>query len=237
MHEYSQFASIIKKLLAYRHQKNVQYEMTQDALVTKREYLEELEKSEHEARRLGEALARGRLSVPSNQPNQQQNSPTSSSQEIVGEESPDNDPVVEHNQANSWPTALPAHPGPNPARRKMRNPGMGLLNALSYTFHGMMDVDPETARRNSITKTRETISQVKMSTLYLARAKCLTFLTHKLEDALHLSTQDLKYSSSTIQADLDRFQRQKVADLREMAINMARSHREWCKEVCWLCYI
>jgi hypothetical protein len=52
-----------------------------------------------------------------------------------------------------------------------------------------------------------------------------------LEDALHLSTQDLKYSSSTIQADLDRFQRQKVADLREMAISMARSHRDWCKKV------
>src|SRR5712691_9691299 len=54
----------------------------------------------------------------------------------------------------------------------------------------------------------------------------------QLEDALHLSAQDLKYASSTIQADLDRFQRQKVADLREMAISMARSHREWCMKVC-----
>ena len=54
----------------------------------------------------------------------------------------------------------------------------------------------------------------------------------QLEDALHLSAQDLKYASSTIQADLDRFQRQKVADLREMAISMARTHREWCKKVC-----
>ena len=53
----------------------------------------------------------------------------------------------------------------------------------------------------------------------------------KLEDALHLTAQDLKYSSSTIQADLDRFQRQKVADVREMTINMARSHRDWCKKV------
>ena len=43
--------------------------------------------------------------------------------------------------------------------------------------------------------------------------------------------QDLKYSNSTIQADLDRFQRQKVADMREMAISMARSHRDWCKKV------
>ena len=53
----------------------------------------------------------------------------------------------------------------------------------------------------------------------------------QLEDAVHLSAQDLKYSSSTIQADLDRFQRQKVADLREMAISMAKSHRDWCKKV------
>ena len=52
----------------------------------------------------------------------------------------------------------------------------------------------------------------------------------QLEDALHLSAQDLKYASSTIQADLDRFQRQKVADLREMAISMARAHRDWCKQ-------
>ncbi|KAJ7089668.1 hypothetical protein B0H15DRAFT_265598 [Mycena belliarum] len=190
LHEYSQFAAIIKKLLAYRHQKNVQYEMTQDALESKREQLEELEKSEREARRLELALGRGRAnSEPSAA------SPTDSSAE-------------EPQRQDSQSTYLPPHPGPNPSRR--RAPGMGLLNALSYTLHGMMDVDPETARRNGITKTRESISQ--------------------LEDALHLSAQDLKYSSSTIQADLDRFQRQKVADLREMAISMARSHRDWCKK-------
>ncbi|XP_006462065.1 hypothetical protein AGABI2DRAFT_206241 [Agaricus bisporus var. bisporus H97] len=208
LHEYSQFAVIIKKLLAYRHQKHVQYEMTQDALINKRESLDELERSEHEARRLEEALGRGRPSASPSQLDQQQAASTPSSPEIIGEEEA-NEHGVEREQASSWP-ALPPHPGPNPTRRRSRTPGMGILNALSYTLHGMMDVDPETARRNTITKTRESISQ--------------------LEDALHLSTQDLKYSSSTIQADLDRFQRQKVADLREMAISMARSHREWCKK-------
>ena len=59
----------------------------------------------------------------------------------------------------------------------------------------------------------------------------LEFNVSQLEDGLHLAAQDLKYSSSTIQADLDRFQRQKVADLREMALAMARSHRDWCKKV------
>ncbi|KAJ6496798.1 hypothetical protein DFH09DRAFT_1205038 [Mycena vulgaris] len=191
LHEYTQFASIIKKLLAYRHQKNVQYEMTQDALESKREQLEELEKSEREARRLELALGRGRVG----------------GEAFTPAASPTEDGEGPQRQ-DSQSTYLPPHPGPNPSRR--RAPGMGLLNALSYTLHGMMDVDPETARRNGITKTRESISQ--------------------LEDALHLSAQDLKYSSSTIQADLDRFQRQKVADLREMAISMARSHRDWCKK-------
>ncbi|KAH7881801.1 hypothetical protein F5I97DRAFT_1818311 [Phlebopus sp. FC_14] len=186
LHEYTQFASIIKKLLVYRHQKHVQYEMTQDALEGKREQLEEYEKSEREAKRLEEALARGHVN--------------GTSQQERGDDG--------ENSEEPGSAYLPPHPGPNPYKR--RAPGMGFLNALSYTLHGMMDVDPETARRNGISKTRETISQ--------------------LEDALHSSAQDLKYSSSTIQADLDRFQRQKVADLREMSISMARSHRDWCKK-------
>lgn len=205
LHEYSQFASIIKKLLAYRHQKHVQLEMTQDGLEARRESLSELENSEREAKRLEEALERGRLrstapSVPDTE------STPDAADKIDTTTSTGQD---EHEQdENPASVFLPPHPGPSPVKR--RAPGMGLLNALSYTIHGMMDTDPESARRSGISKTRETISQ--------------------LEDALHLSAQDLKYASSTIQADLDRFQRQKVADLREMSISMARSHREWCKK-------
>ncbi|KAI0820380.1 hypothetical protein BC628DRAFT_868312 [Trametes gibbosa] len=206
LHEYTQFASIIKKLLQYRHQKHVQYEMTQEALETKREQLEELEKNEREARRLEEALSQGR-------PSTLRTSSSLGGESVEGEGEGEGEDEREreeerpsHRQEDS--AYLPPHPGPSPVKR--RAPGMGLLSALSYTLHGMMDVDPETARRNSITKNKETISQ--------------------LEDALHLAAQDLKYSSSTIQADLDRFQRQKVADLREMTISLARSHRDWCKK-------
>lgn len=200
LHEYSQFASIIKKLLAYRHQKHVQYEMTQDMLENKKEQLEELEKSEREARRLDDALGRGRSASASAAA-----SPTSPVQDSSGE--PATPTSTEPSSSSSY---IPPHPGSNPVKRRMKVPGAGLLNALSYSLHGMMDVDPETARRNSITKTRESIST--------------------LEDALHLAAQDLKYSSSTIQADLDRFQRQKVADLRAMGITFATAHRDWCKK-------
>lgn len=131
--------------------------MTQDGLESKRERLEDLEKSEREARRLEEALGRGRASsVRPPAPAQTSTEGTqggeddSSAVEVNGEESPQ-EPY------------LPPHPGPNPSRRKASTPGMGLLNALSYTLHGMMDVDPETARRNGISKTRETISSVSFS--------------------------------------------------------------------------
>ncbi|KAF8479732.1 hypothetical protein DFH94DRAFT_745495 [Russula ochroleuca] len=207
LHEYSQFASIINKLLAYRHQKHVQLEMTQDALEARRESLGELENSEREAKRLEEALERGRLRslAPSVPDGVQPASPDAADEIGANTHTEDEEPEQDENPASAF---LPPHPGPSPVKR--RAPGMGLLSALSYTIHGMMDADPESARRSGISKTRETISQ--------------------LEDALHLSAQDLKYASSTIQADLDRFQRQKVADLREMAISMARSHRDWCKK-------
>jgi sorting nexin-4 len=153
LHEYSQFASIIKKILSYRHQKHVQYEMTQDGLESKRERLEDLEKSEREARRLEDALDRGRASNIRPPPRSTQGEGEEEGQ-IVDAEEPQE-------------AYLPPHPGPNPARRKVSSPGMGLFNALSYTLHGMMDVDPETARRNGISKTRETISSVHWFSIHL----------------------------------------------------------------------
>lgn len=152
VHEYSQFANIIKKLLAYRHQKHVQYEMTQDTLAAKREQLEELEKSEREARRLEEALGKGRVQRSSSLPGR-----AASGEGEVKDDEEQEEEDQDHPTQQSLPS-LPPHPGPSTVRR--RAPGMGFLNALSYTLSGMMDSDPETARRNAISRNRETISQV-----------------------------------------------------------------------------
>ena len=194
--------------------------MTVDGLESKREKLEELEKSEREAQRLSAALSRGRIGGIGS---------PSSPRAAEGEDAVTAEEGTPPQPSESY---LPPHPGPNPARRKTAAPGMGLLNALSYTLHGMMDVDPETARRNGITKTRETIASVSLILhirVIISLTKCC-----QLDEGLQLSVQDLKYANTTIQGDLDRFQRQKVADLREMAISMARSHRDWCKKVSFL---
>ncbi|KZT55236.1 hypothetical protein CALCODRAFT_437488 [Calocera cornea HHB12733] len=201
LQEYTQFAGIIKKLLTYRHQKHLQYELTQELLDNKREALEELERNEAEAKRLDSALT-GSLHVET---------PTaahrSSSDGDV--ETPEASQEPEEEGESPFPSGSVTRAAPPPASKR-RTGGFGLLNTLSHSIQGIMDVDPEAARRNSISKTREQISQ--------------------LEDALQASAQDLRYASQTIQADLDRFQRQKVADLRDMCLSLARTHREWCKQ-------
>jgi hypothetical protein len=53
----------------------------------------------------------------------------------------------------------------------------------------------------------------------------------QLESSLRLTHEDVRYVSQTIQADLDRFQRQKVADLKEMSLNFVRFHKDWCTKV------
>ncbi|CAK9779415.1 hypothetical protein CC85DRAFT_288903 [Cutaneotrichosporon oleaginosum] len=100
-------------------------------------------------------------------------------------------------------------PSPRPTARRQGN-SFGLLSAVKHSLSGMMDVDPEATRRANIGKTRDNISQ--------------------LEDSLQASAQDLKYASTTLQADLDRFQRQKVADLKTLAIQLSTIHREWCRQ-------
>jgi sorting nexin-41/42 len=131
--------------------------MTQDALESRREALTDLEKSEQEAKRLEEALERGRLrSLTASAPASVTPSPTSTAGEDIGTMTgTEGEGNEDENPASAF---LPPHPGPSPVKR--RAPGMGLLSALSYTIHGMMDTDPESARRSGISKTRETISQV-----------------------------------------------------------------------------
>ncbi|KDN35070.1 hypothetical protein RSAG8_11908, partial [Rhizoctonia solani AG-8 WAC10335] len=100
LREYAMFAGIIRRLLVYRHQKHVQYEMTLESLESKRETLEEYERSEAEAQRLQSALSAAtapRRSSPSltpNNPNVALPSPT----------------------ANTGNESLSPHPGASPAQ-------------------------------------------------------------------------------------------------------------------------
>ncbi|QRW17048.1 sorting nexin-41 [Rhizoctonia solani] len=271
MREYAMFAGIIRRLLVYRHQKHVQYEMTLESLDSKRETLDEYERSEAEAQRLQSALSAAtapkrpspsvtpnnlNVALPSPKTNTGNEglsprpgaSPAPSADSLTQSPTqlsiPDPD---DFNTQSAWggddgpswgqgarsqawanrissglsstieaatnvaanaassvtgsssEATLPA-PSSGPSTSRATSPmhkrggsgPKGFLNALSHSFQGIMDVDPEAARRNGISRTKDGITR-----------GCL--------------------------ADLDRFQRQKVADIRDMCIAMAIAHRDWAK--------
>ncbi|GAA5958855.1 hypothetical protein JCM3765_000758 [Sporobolomyces pararoseus] len=196
LQEYTQFSSIIKGLLKYRHQKHLQYESARELLESKRSTLEELERSELEAQRLAKALERVRVVGDDG-----------SSEGALTASEGNSPTALGSNQAEHQP--LPPLP-PSTTGSVGRKSGGGLLSALSHSVKGFVDSDPEASRRNTISKTREQINQ--------------------LDDAIKALTTDLRWASSTIQADLDRFQRQKVGDLREMCLDFSTFHKEWAEK-------
>ncbi|EGU11239.1 Sorting nexin-41 [Rhodotorula toruloides ATCC 204091] len=199
LQEYTQFSNIIKSLLKYRHNKHLQYEAARELLESKRGTLEELERSELEAQRLEKALERVRIVTEDGGSDRAVSPPSGSSPVGAAAESGAQAPLP----------PLPSSSGslaPQPAKR-----GGGLVSALKHSVKGLVDSDPESTRRSTISKTREQINQ--------------------LDDAIKALTGDLRFASVTIQSDLDRFQRQKVGDIREMCLDFANFHKEWASKV------
>jgi len=140
LQEYTQFSSIIKGLLKYRHQKHVQFESSRELLESKRSTLEELERSELEAQRLAKALDRVKIG--------------GSVEGGGGEESNASSGGAGGGEHQPLPPLPPVTNGS--VGRKS-----GLLSALSHSVKGFVDSDPEASRRNTISKTREQINQVR----------------------------------------------------------------------------
>ncbi|SNX87108.1 related to SNX41 - sorting nexin, mediate distinct retrieval pathways from endosomes [Melanopsichium pennsylvanicum] len=234
LHEYTQFAAILQRLLKWRHLKHLQYELAQDALEAKKTQLEELERVENEAKRLEEALERGGAGllssggrvtgggIDSNGIRDGVGSgfrPTASVYGRASDEQGDSAGKTGTNgEASSATDANPSSntrsratsPPSSPSKRSSsRSTGYGLLGAITHTFQSVMDVDRDASRRSNISKLREEISL--------------------LEEGLSLTANDLHYATTAIQADLDRFQRQKVSDFKDMMLNFAKMHREFAQ--------
>jgi hypothetical protein len=72
-----------------------------------------------------------------------------------------------------------------------------------------VDADPERTRRDTITKTRESIVQLELAKI--------------------ASAQDVKDASASILKDLKRFQREKEDDLKRYMVRLG----PWCDEMVW----
>ncbi|KAF9409786.1 Sorting nexin, cytoplasm-to-vacuole targeting pathway/endosomal sorting [Podila epigama] len=252
MQEYVQYASIIKAILKFRHQKHIQAETIADLLEAKRSSLENLERMETEAKRIEDALKRDSpvTAGPASTPESTRAERTSDIHEHASDEfgageegtftnEPDStlpsavddvdDTEDHHNpyartsanapnanqQTNPYAQLPPANPyaathGPTSTGVKRRSTRLNVFSALSHTIHGIIDVDPEATRRNNIGKTRDAIAQ--------------------LEEQLETTNADLDKISRAVQSDLDRFQRQKIKDLRDILLAYAKAHQKWCQK-------
>ncbi|ORZ03826.1 hypothetical protein BCR43DRAFT_451438 [Syncephalastrum racemosum] len=223
--EHSQFAQIVKQVLRFRHLKHAQVEMIESSLESKRDTLENLQEMENEARRLEEAISRERTvganAVDIDELNRQQQQ--QQQQHEQGEE-----PAMSN--GNGYPTSN-GHSNPY-ASDHSHQPTMNgngtttilerrrsnktwssparMINAVGHSLQGFIDVDPEATRRNQIGKTKDAMEV--------------------LEEALKVARQDLAGASVDLQGELDRFQKEKIRDLRDMLIAYAKVHIRYCQK-------
>ncbi|CAO0795372.1 unnamed protein product [Mucor circinelloides] len=199
--EHAQFAQIIKQVLKFRHMKHVQVEMIENSLNSKKENLDSLLRMENEARRLEEAMTRERT-IGSNAIN-------------VDEMNDDQQQQQQQQPPEENPYALPANYNNNrPPVRSSSNGWTGgpmkVISAVGHTLQNIIDVNPEATRRNQIGMSKDAMGV--------------------LQEALDITRTDLTAISSELQADLDRFQTEKIQDMRDMLIAYAKIHIRYCQK-------
>ncbi|KAL9127201.1 MAG: hypothetical protein Q9217_003874 [Psora testacea] len=221
MRESAQFAGVVRGVLRYRIMKRIQEEMTRDELISKRQLLEGLERSEQEAKRIDQYLANA--GDPTATPKRSTSSASTRSirsnpnkKREAEESSIDSDFPPTHGDVSLPPPAGNGESSPTSPSRSGSNRQSGgfvankIFGRISHAVHGIVDVDPERTRRDQIGKTKES-------------------LVH-LEQALKVSEQDVKDASAGVLKDLKRFQSEKEDDLKRYMIAYAKCHIDWARK-------
>ncbi|OQO13770.1 hypothetical protein B0A48_02001 [Cryoendolithus antarcticus] len=216
LRENAQFASVVRSVLKYRVLKRVQEEMTRDELEKKRTSLDQLERSEAEAKRIDQYMtSSGIHNAPRRTPSNgsQTDRATRNREEdntSVDSDFPSNTTVPSAPQGNDYASPAPSSPSPaNGHKRATSGVANKLFGRLTYAIQGVTDADPQRARQDALGKTKES-------------------LVH-LEEALEVSRRDVKDASQGVMEELRRFQVDKEGDLEGYMLNFARAHVEWSK--------
>ncbi|KAI9726600.1 MAG: Sorting nexin, cytoplasm-to-vacuole targeting pathway/endosomal sorting [Chrysothrix sp. TS-e1954] len=224
MRESAQFASIVRNVLRYRIMKRVQEEMTRDELERKKTLLDQLERSEMEAKRIDQHLESSGFMPASPTPKRPTSSasPRGSTDRTRPEEdsaSIDSDFTGPQADSRAAPSASQGTPqqsseSASPATTSRKNSTGNfvtnkIFGRLNHAIHGIVDVDPERTRRDQMGKTKESLVQ--------------------LEQALEVSEKDVQDASVGVLRSLKEFQSEKEEDLRRYMVAYARSHIAWAK--------
>ncbi|KAL0073889.1 hypothetical protein J3Q64DRAFT_1635381 [Phycomyces blakesleeanus] len=184
--EHAQLAHIVKQVLRFRSQKHAQVELIESVLASKQKAYDNLQRIEEDSERLQQTMTTEEAEA--DQP------PTITPEDISPEDY--YSPVLQRNKIRP--------------KRQWSGKPFQFFSAVGNTFSSILDVDPETTRRNQIEKTKDVIE--------------------KLQEALQLTRDDLLEASANIDEDLIRFQRQKAKDLRDMLLVYAKTHIRHCQK-------
>ncbi|KAJ3059237.1 Sorting nexin, cytoplasm-to-vacuole targeting pathway/endosomal sorting [Podochytrium sp. JEL0797] len=224
LQNYEKWTQAIDKTLKWRHSLHVEYEASTEGLVQNRANLMKLEASENDARRVAAAVRDemdGRTSSLGTSTSQGHTSHFGS---IVGaststpspapeadpeteeEEEDPNDPYAATRRAlANFNTTKPTPSTTTPTPPKALFPP-STTTILSSFSSFITDANPETTRRATILRTKEKIRSLES------------------ERASHLAK--LASANESIQTDLDRFQKDKIYDLRNMLLVLAVANRD-----------
>lgn len=204
MRENAQFAGVVKSVLRYRVLKRAQQDLTADELDKKKTLLDQLERSEAEARRIEQYLSSSQqISPPPKRSTSLREPPTHQRQD--DNESVDSDfPPTHGDFAGAPPSASQGLPERSESVSHKKIPSSNSITSkifgpIRHAVQGVVDHDPERTRRDTIGKTRESIGQ--------------------LEQAQVVSEKDVKDASASVLKDLQRFQKDKEEDLRRYMVS------------------
>lgn len=215
MRESAQFAGIVRDVLRYRILKRVQEEMTRDELEKKRTSLDTLERSEAEAKRIQSYLDNSGNSSGSPKRSLSTGSNVgrrNTARDQLPRRAEDDTASIDSDFPPTLGSAAPSatqgssneQTSPSKEAHKRAPSGNFVTNKifgrLSHAIGGVVDSDPERARRDQIGKTKESLDQ--------------------LQQALDVSEKDVKDASAGVLKDLKRFQGDKEDDLRKYMVRL-----------------
>ncbi|KAJ1563282.1 Sorting nexin, cytoplasm-to-vacuole targeting pathway/endosomal sorting, partial [Cladochytrium tenue] len=194
--EYEKLTTAIETILKWRHARHVEYETATEALVAKRAALKKLEAAETESQRLAAVLHSEGVAAPSPRAVDARTAAIAAVSALGLGGAPDQDRRDPASATTSpRPLGSTVAAGGGGSTSSTASAGGGGLLA---TLNSLMDNDPEATRRAGITRTRDRIQG--------------------LEGERERSLTELGAANEAIQRDLDRFQRDKVHDLRNLLL-------------------
>lgn len=204
MRESAQFAGVVRSVLRYRVLKRVQQDLTTEDLNKKRALLDQLERTEAEARRIEQYLSTSQQLPPAPKRSTSLMERTSQyRREQEDTESIDSDFAQSHGElAPSASQGLPERSS-SVGHRKLSSTNSitnKIFGPIRHAVQGVVDVDPERTRRDTIGKTKESIGQ--------------------LEQAQLASERDVREATASILKDIKRFQEDKEDDLRRYMVSL-----------------